>query len=133
MNLAESFANYLETLGMGTLGQDLWIGVAPHSMIAVDNLCWIIESGGSPLITADTGEMIKNYQIQVYYRSRDYKTVKDKMFLLEEQLNCDGCTQLEGFETIDIEATSFPIDLDIDVEDRKVGMLQANLRTYKEC
>jgi len=133
MNLVEAFATYLQTLGLGTLGQTIFIGEAPSSENVSDSIWWIVANGGSPELKASTGELVKNYQVQVYYRNRNYKTVHDNIFSLEEQLNCDGCTQLEGFETIDIEATTFPIDNDLDVEDRKVGLLQANIRTYKEC
>lgn len=134
MSLVESFAGYLEnTLGLATLGTDLFIGEAPSSNRVPDSIWWIIDNGGSPIKKNSTGESLKNYQIQIFYRNRDYKLVKDAMFLLEEELNCDGCTQLSGFDTIDIIAITFPIDNDLDQEDRKIGMIQANVTTYKSC
>lgn len=102
-------------------------------MNAVDSLWWIIDSGGSPLSRNQTGETTKEYQVQIFYRDRNYKSVKNKLFSLEEDMNCDGCTQLSGFETVDMEATTFPIDNDLDSEDRKVGLLQVTITTYKEC
>ncbi len=133
MTVVESFAAYLQALGIGTLGQDLWIGEAPSSMNSVDTLCWIVASGGSPLVTNQTGEMTKEYQVQIFYRDRDYKDVSTVLFGLEEELNCDGCTQLSGFDTVDMKATQFPIDNDLDSEDRKVGLLSVTITTYKEC
>lgn len=133
MTIARSFVTFLETLGLGTFEVDIFIGDAPSSQNVPDSIWWLIVNGGSPELKASTGELVKNYQIQIYYRNRNYQTVYDNMFTLEEQLNCDGCTQLDGFETIDIEATTFPVDNDLDVEDRKVGLLQANIRTYKTC
>lgn len=134
MNLLDSFAKYLQNdLGIATLGQNLFIGEAPSSNNAQDSLWWVINSGGAPILKNQTGESRKAYQVQVFYRDRNYKSITDAMFALEEQLNCDGCTQLEGFDTIDIEATTFPIDQDLDSEDRKIGMLQATITTYKEC
>jgi len=111
----------------------LFIGRAPSSNEAADELWWVIGNGGTPLSRASTGETVKNYQVQVYYRSRDYQRIADAMQQLEEDLNCDRCTPLEGFDTLDIEATVFPIDNDLDSEDRKVGLLQVSLTTYKEC
>lgn len=133
MNLAEAFATYLATMTGSVLGQDLFIGEAPSSDKVQDSIWWIIDNGGGPIKKNSTGESLKRYQVQIFYRNRNYQTVKDKMFTLEEDLNCDGCTQLTGIDTIDIEATTFPIDNDLDVEDRKVGLLQVNLTTYKEC
>lgn len=133
MTLIASFATYLASVTGSVLGQDLFIGNAPSSNKVPDSIWWIMDNGGSPIKKNSTGESMKRYQVQVFYRNRDYQIVKDKMFALEETLNCDGCTQLAGFDTLDIEALTFPIDNDLDVEDRKVGLLQANLTTYKEC
>jgi len=133
MTVAASFATYLQSLGIGTLGQDLWIGEAPSSNEVPDKLWWIVPSGGAPVRKNKTGELTKAYIFQVYSRNRNYRELEQAMFQLEEDLNCDGCTQLDGFDTVDIEATTFPIDNDLDGEDRKVGLLQATLTIYKEC
>lgn len=133
MNLAEAFATHLATLTGTTLGQTLFIGEAPSSDKVADSIWWIVENGGGVIQKNSTGEAQKSYQISVFYRNRNYKAVKDAMFTLEESLNCDGCTQLSGYDTIDIEAITFPIDNDLDSEDRKIGLLQVNITTYKEC
>lgn len=133
MNLVESFATYLATLTSSVLGQTLFIGEAPSSNKVADSIWWVIASGGAKEIKLATGEAVKNYQIEVYYRNRDYEAVYSAMQSLEEDLNCDGCTQLDGYDTLEIEATTFPIDNDLDDEDRKVGLLSVTLRTFKEC
>ncbi len=133
MNIIESFANYLQGLGIATLGQTLFIGNAPSSNRVSDAIYWIIESGGSPLSINSTGESLKTTSIEIYYRDRDYKNVYDKLSTLEETISCNGCVQLNGFDIIKIEVTSYPIDSDLDSEDRKIGMLQVNTLTYKEC
>lgn len=133
MNLVEAFATHLATLTGTTLGQTLFIGEAPSSDKVADSIWWVVDNGGGVLNKNATGEARKNYQISIFYRNRNYKAVKDALFTLEESLNCDGCTQLSGYDTIDIEAITFPIDNDLDSEDRKIGLLQANITTYKEC
>lgn len=133
MNLAESFVEYLENLGIAVFGQDLFIGEAPSSNVALDSVWWIVASGGTPETRLTTGESIKNYLVEVFYRNRDYRAVYDAMHSLEEQLNCSGCVDLTDFETIDISATTFPIDNDLDSEDRKLGSIQATIRTHKSC
>lgn len=133
MNLVDAFAAYLVSLGIGTLGQDIFIGGAPSSDVANDNIWWIVSNGGGPIKKNSTGESMKQYQVEIHARNRDYKTILDNLYQLEERVNCDSCTQLDGIDTIDMIATVFPVDNDLDSEDRKTGMLQVNLTTYKEC
>lgn len=133
MSLVSAFATYLAGVTGTTLGQTLFIGEAPSSKKVADAIWWIVENGGSVLQKNATGEATKSYQFNVFFRSRDYEAIKDGLYELEEDLNCDNCSQISGYDTIDIEATTFPIDNDLDSEDRKVGLLQVNITTYKEC
>lgn len=132
MSLVSAFATYLQGITGTTLGQTLFIGEAPSSNKVADAIWWIVENGGGIIQKNATGEARKSYQINVFCRSRDYQAIKDQMSSLEEDLNCDNCSQLSGYDTIDIEATTFPIDNDLDSEDRKVGLLQVTITTYKE-
>lgn len=133
MSLVSAFASYLQGVTGTTLGQTLFIGEAPSSRKVADAIWWIVENGGGIIQKNATGESRKSYQFNVFYRDRDYEAIKDAMYALEEDLNCDNCSQISGYDTIDIEATTFPIDNDLDSEDRKVGLLQVNITTYKEC
>jgi hypothetical protein len=133
MTLTKALALYIQSLGMATLGQDLIIGRAPTSKETADDLWWIIATGGGTLQKNQTGESRKQYTCLVYRRGRNYRTIDEQLLTLEEQLNCDGCTQLDGFDTIDIEATIFPSNDDLDSVERMVGLLQVTVTTYKEC
>lgn len=133
MTIIEAFSKYMQTIGVGTLGQDIFIGEAPSSKKAQDSLWWVLDSGGSRLSINKTGESVKQYTLNVYYRDRDYKAVTDKMFEFEESISCSNCAQLEGFQVVEIEVVTFPTDQDLDSEDRKVGLLQVNIKIYKEC
>ena len=133
MSLVSAFATYLQGVTGTTLGQTLFIGEAPSSQKVADAIWWIVENGGGVIQKNATGEARKSYQFNVFYRSRNYEAIKTAMYDLEEDLNCDNCSQISGYDTIDIEATTFPIDNDLDSEDRKVGLLQVTITTYKEC
>lgn len=132
MNLAESFATYLATKSGSTIGQDLYIGQAPSSNKVPDAVWSVTASGGAKEIALQSGESIKNYLVEVRYRNRDYETVYNKLHDLEEALNEGICPTLSGFDTISIEATTFPVDDDLDSEDRKIGLLVATIITSKE-
>ena len=134
MNIAESFANYMQNdLSIATLGQDLYISAGPDSDRVPDSIWWIVASGGAKDVSLQSGEVTKRYQLDVYFRHRDAEVVYNRLQALEEQLNCPGCVQLDGFDIISVEAITFPVDQDIDNEDRSVGLLQASILTYKEC
>lgn len=133
MTIVSALGKYLQDNSIATLGQDLILGRAPTSKETSDDLWWIINTGGGTLSKNQTGESRKQYTALVYRRGRNYRIIDEQLLTLEEQLNCDRCTQLEGFDTIDIEATIFPTDDDLDSEDRKVGLLQVTITTYKEC
>lgn len=126
-NIVEAFAEYLESSSVATLGTDLFIGEAPTDP---DALWWLTGNGGNPETKAATGERIKTYQVGVFYRDRSGKNVYDRLFALEDQLN-SGSIDLTGFDTVEVQAITFPIDQDLDDEDRKVGLLQAQLTIYK--
>lgn len=133
MNVLTELVAYIENLTGAILGQTLFIGQAPSSNRVADSIWWIIEDGGGVTRKNITGELSKSYNFNIFYRSRDYGEVKTALYQLEEDLNCDSCTQFDSLDTIDIEATAFPIDNDLDNEDRKIGLVQVTILIYKEC
>lgn len=130
MNIARSFVTYLESLSYGSAGVDIFIGTVPQN--APDTAMWVLTSGGSSIIKARTGEKIKNYIVNVYYRSKDQELVYETLQELEEAINGDKCSVLTDYETVEMEATSFPTDQDLDVEDRTVGLLQVTITVYSD-
>jgi hypothetical protein len=130
--VSEAFVAWLVGKGIGTFGTDLFLSQVPDD--APDEAYWVITAGGSPISKNRTGEKIKQYFISTYYRSTKGQDVEKNLFRLEELLNCASCVNLEGFEIVEIEATQFPSDVDLDNEERRVGFLQANIKIYKkEC
>lgn len=133
MNIAEDFAKYLESIGIATLGHDLFISNAPSSNKTVDSIWWVVLNGGSTIQDNSTGESLKSYQLQLFYRDRDHESVYNAIMEAEELLNCSKCVQLQNYDSVEIRTTTFPVDNDLDLEDRKVGLIQVNLVIYKVC
>lgn len=128
--VGEAFVKFLESKGVGTFGVDLFLGQMPLG--APDEAWLVVVSGGSPeLVTAD-GNMMKLYNFNIYRRSLAGKEIERKLFSLEEDLNCTTCVNLEGFETIYSRATNFAQDIDLENENRRIGLLQAQVRLFKE-
>ena len=128
--VGEAFIKFLEENNVGTFNQDLYLGMLP--LDAPDEAWLVVVTGGSPeLVTADGG-MMKLYTFSIYRRSLAGKEIERSLFSLEEKLNCSTCVNLEGFETIYSRATQFAQDMDLENENRRIGLLQAQVRLYKE-
>lgn len=127
MNIARDLAQFLEDNGFGVFGTDLFIGGAP---VKVSTCYWITSAGGTNKQKNVTNNKLKNYTLSIFYRNTDAETVYENMQALEELINSDACTQLDNYDTIEMETILFPADQDIDVQDRTVGLLEVTITTH---
>lgn len=128
--VGEAFVKFLQDKGFGTFGTDLYLGQLP--LDAPDEAWLVIVTGGSPdMVTADGG-MLKIYTFNVYRRSLAGKEIERQLFSLEETLNCSTCVNLDGFDTIYSRATQFAQDNDLENENRRIGLIQAQVRLFKQ-
>jgi len=128
--VGESFIKFLESKNIGTFGEDLYLGMMP--LEAPDEAWLVVVSGGSPDVVTADGGMIKVYTFNVYRRSLAGKEIEQQLYSLEQVLNCDTCVTLEGFDTIYSRATQFAQDIDLENENRRIGLLQAQIRLFKQ-
>jgi len=127
--VGEAFVKFLEDKNIGTFGEDLFLGELPEE--APDNAWLVVVGGGNPEVVTLDGSMIKLYTLNIYHRALAGKEVERQLFSLEEDLNCPSCVNLEGFETIYSRATNFAQDTDLENENRRIGLLQAQIRLFK--
>ena len=128
--VSESYINFLESQGIASFGTDLFLNQAPYE--SENALYWVITSGGNVIQKLKTGEKVKQYFVSTYYRSTIGKDVERNLFKLEELLNDSNCVELDGFELVEIEATQFASDSDLDNEERRVGFVQASIQIYQK-
>lgn len=128
--VGEAFVAFLESKNIGTFGTDLFLGEMP--LDAPDNAWLVVVNGGNPEKVTLDGSMIKLYTFNIFHRSLAGKEIERELFSLEEDLNCASCVNLEGFETIYSRATNFAQDTDLENEDRRIGLLQAQVRLFKQ-
>jgi hypothetical protein len=126
MTILQSFKLYMESLGY----TDIYIGGLPVGEDVANNQWGIVASGGNNIIKAQTGEKMKQYLISAYFRSNKAELVDETMFLFETQINEGNCDQLEDFDTIEMEALSFPSDQDLDSEDSTVALCEVAINVY---
>jgi len=128
MNISESVVDYLADNGYGVFGTDIFIGGVP--LDAPNKCMWVVAGGGSNIGKNGTGEKQKNYLVSIFYRNTDAKDVLDTLESLESLVNSATCIDLDGYNVIEVEGTQFPIDQDLDNEDRSVGLIQVTITVY---
>lgn len=128
--VGEAFRDFLVGKGIGVFGEDLYLGEMP--LDAPDNAWLIVVAGGSPEMTTLDGSMMRIYTFNIYRRTIAGKDLERELFSLEETLNCPTCVNLTGFETIYSRATQFAQDIDLENENRRIGLLQAQVRLFKQ-
>lgn len=129
MNIARSFVQFMEGELSATFGTDIFIGGAPID--AQDRIWWVIAAGGTPIGKNNTGEKVKNYLLSVFYRNTDAEDVYETIQGFEDLINAGQCKELNGYDTIELEATTFATDQDIDNEDRTIGLIQVTITIYQ--
>lgn len=128
--VGEAFRDFLQGRGYGTFGVDLYLGNIP--LDAPDNAWLITVAGGNPETVTLDGSMMKLYTFSVYRRAAKGVDIERDLFSLEETLNCASCLNLDGFETIYSRATQFAQDTDLENENRRIGLLQAQVKLFKQ-
>ena len=128
--VGEAFVSFLQNKGIGTFNVNLFLGQLP--LEAPDDAWLVVVNGGNPEMVTLDGGMLKIYTFNIYHRSLAGKKIERELFSLEEDLNCATCVNLEGFETIYSRATNFAQDVDLENENRRIGLLQAQVRLFKQ-
>ena len=131
MNIAESFAHYIQDLGIATLGQDLFIGEAPAGNRPHDAVWWIVASGGSPEGT-DFNRWKRCHFFDIYYRDRSSKSLFDNFEKLRDCMYQNTCKQLDCYDVVDLEITNEITDNDRDLEGRHFAIMSVKITLF-EC
>lgn len=129
MTIQRSIAKWMQDNGFGTFGTNLFIGSVPQN--APSASWWILGGGGASSIKAQTGERVKQYIFSVLYRSHDAQDVDEKLQNLEVFANSKACHELQDYETVEVEATGFQSDNDLDGEDRAVGAVEITATVHQ--
>lgn len=128
MNIKKALVEFMEDNGFGTFETDLFIHRAPEDPAV---LWWVTGGGGTARSKNDTGEKQKTYVLSVYYRDTDGERLAERLQAFEELVNSPDCLTFPNYDIIEMEATQFAADQDIDVEERMVGLVQVSLTIYQ--
>lgn len=130
MTVQRALAKWMENNGFGVFNADLFIGTIPLER-KINAGWWIIGGGGAPILKPETGEKMKQYVFAVFYRDTDPEQVDQKLQALEEMANSNTCHSLEDYDTVELEATGFQSDNDMDSEDRTLASVEITVTVYQ--
>lgn len=128
--IGKDIISYVESIGCGTFGVDLFYGRVPDSKKTVTNLWWI-ESNGSAVDRHNvTGEDTLSYRFSLYYRNTRVEYVEEKIYQATRSILASHCYNLNNHRTIDIEyITSTPGSF-FDEENRVYGVVSFSATVY---
>lgn len=129
VTVSESFIDWLEVEGYGAFGNNIFLNRKPLN--SVSDSFVVTTAGGQVVRRLITGEVVKQYLIQVQYRSVSNKDVDRTLFALEERLNARDCFELDGFNVDYVSTFQFASSQDIDNEELQTGMLTVNVQLYR--
>ena len=133
MTVGVSLVKFLERKGYGVSGQNIFLFEVPNSLKTETEVLWIVTSGGQTVNRNRTGELIKNYQFYVYFRSTKAKRVDEVLDAMEKLFNCSSCVELEGYELVSLSANQYPTMQDPDSENRRFGFISIQMEVYEKC
>lgn len=129
MTIKRSLIKWMQDNGFGVYNTNLFIGGVPLQAPVAS--WWVLGGGGAPTIKNQTGEKVKAYIFNVLYRNIDAEDVDQQLQAIEEKANSNACFDLEDYETVEMEATGFQTDGDLDGEDRSVGSVEIVVTVYQ--
>lgn len=130
MTIKRALAQWMNDNGYGVFNTDLFLDAIPVEREIVAGW-WIVGGGGAPIVKNKSGEKTKAYIYSIFYRNTDSEDVDTKLQALEEAFNSKSCKELQGYETIDVEATGLQSDGDLDGQDRTIGSIEVTITTYQ--
>lgn len=122
---------FLEQIGIGVFGENLYCGRVPDSKQTQATLWWLSPNGLSLAKQHNlTGEDTFNYAFRLYFRNIKYEEVDKAIFKATRLLTSNHCYSLPHFTTCDINITNSNSNFSIDLENRVIGYIAFEVKVY---
>lgn len=121
---------YVEAIGCGTFGKDLYFGRVPNSVNTPTELWWIVPINSTVLKHNVSGEDTIQYQYELNFRSMSVETVSHKLFEASQKIVGSHCYNLDNFHTIEVQLASVNQMTVLDSENRINGTIVFTVKVY---
>lgn len=126
----EDVLTYIQMIGCGTFGVDLFYGRVPNSNKLPVALWWLTPHSVAVTNHNVTGEDSLTYRYELSYRDVSLKKVDHELFRITKEIVGSHCYDLDNYHTIDVELISAAPKLDVDIENRVVGTVEFKITVY---
>lgn len=121
---------YLQLIGCGNFGTDLFFGRVPQSQKVPTELWWVIPLNSTILQHNASGEDVIRYTYDLNYRSLNLQKVNEQLFKASQEIVGSHCYELDNFHTINVELVSVNQNTMQDSENRIIGSITFTVTVY---
>lgn len=121
---------YLQYIGCGTFGTDLFFGRVPNSNKVSTKLWWVVPTNLNLTKHNVSGEDSLRYQYELNYRSMSLQDVDEEMFRITKEIVGSHCYELDNFHTIEVSLVSASHRYSVDSEERVYGTVVFTVTVY---
>lgn len=122
--------NYIQYIGCGTFGKDLFYGRVPNSNKAPVALWWISPDTSSLSAHNVTGEDTIEYRYEINYRDVNLQKVDQELFRITKEIVGSHCYNLDNYKTMDVRLVSVNPRFSMDIESRVLGSVLFSVKVY---
>lgn len=122
--------NYLQSIGCGSFGIDLFFGRVPQSTKTPVDLWWVVPNSSNVTQHNVSGEDTIEYHYELYYRSMSVQKVSEKLFQASKEIVGSHCYNLDNFHTIEVKLESVNQPTLKDSEERLIGNIVFTVTVY---
>lgn len=121
---------FLQSIGCGTFGIDLFFGRVPQSQKVPTELWWVVPTNASLSQHNVSGEDTIRYVYELNYRSLSVQKLSDMLFKATKEIVGSHCYNLDNYHTINVELVSVNQNTMKDSEERMVGSVTFVVTVY---
>lgn len=121
---------YLQLIGCGNFGTDLFFSRVPQSQKVPTELWWVIPVSSSTIQHNASGEDVIRYTYELNFRSMSAQKVNENLFKASQEIVGSHCYELDNFHTINVELVSVNENTRQDSESRIIGSVTFTVTVY---
>lgn len=122
--------SFLQLIGCGTFGIDLFFGRVPPSQKVPTELWWVVPTNTSVSQHNVSGEDTLRYVYELNFRSLSVQKLSDKLFQASQEIVGSHCYNLNHFKTMNVELVSVNQQTMKDSEERLIGSITFVVTVY---
>lgn len=126
----EDVLTYVQMIGCGTFGVDLFYGRVPNSNKLPVALWWLVPHSVSVTNHNVTGEDSLTYRYELSYRDVSLKKVDHELFRITKEIVGSHCYNLDNYKTMDVRLVSVSPRFSMDIESRVLGSVLFSVKVY---